>query len=359
MSTSTNHGYPHLITEFDFEFDNFMLKEYDNIAQAHFKTIETISEFFKHYLSLVTIPITVLAVALNLDIVKEGLSGTSHPILFSIGLSVVSILFLVIAIVGLMVLWHTVNLRLDVLLYARTVNGVRKYYYDNAARIDLATKNKIRVLPQSPLLPEYREFFFFGPVVLSFAFLDSLYLFFSIAALEIALSLANPALIIIPPITFFAIYIILYIYFAQQREFNFQRSNAIGIDIDGVLNLHRNQFCKVLEQNRWIKITPEQITKIPVHECEGLGVTADDEKTVFNDPSYWIEMPVSLQVAEVISKIKNSFKMNIYLFTSRAWPIPGPDISKEGKKEIECPVAHRRKGFSETDCAWKTKIYFT
>ena len=32
----------------DKEFNNFQLEEYKNISQAHFKTIETISIFFRY-----------------------------------------------------------------------------------------------------------------------------------------------------------------------------------------------------------------------------------------------------------------------------------------------------------------------
>ncbi len=41
------------------EFDKFQLEEYKNISQAHFKTIETISIFFRHYLLIMSIPIIV------------------------------------------------------------------------------------------------------------------------------------------------------------------------------------------------------------------------------------------------------------------------------------------------------------
>ena len=52
-------------------FEKFLLSEYSNIAEAHFKTIETISTFFKHYLVIMSIPITILIILINIPIGKK------------------------------------------------------------------------------------------------------------------------------------------------------------------------------------------------------------------------------------------------------------------------------------------------
>ena len=45
--------------KFNEEFNKFQLEEYKNISQAQFKTIETISIFFRHYLLIMSIPIII------------------------------------------------------------------------------------------------------------------------------------------------------------------------------------------------------------------------------------------------------------------------------------------------------------
>ena len=66
------------------EFTEFLRKEYDNIAQAHFKTTEMISEYIKHYLTLVTIPFSVLVVLMNLDIFRNAITSGSLDRLFRV-----------------------------------------------------------------------------------------------------------------------------------------------------------------------------------------------------------------------------------------------------------------------------------
>lgn len=79
---------------------------------------------------------------------------------------------------------------------------------------------------------------------------------------------------------------------ANHREFKYLQSNAIGVDIGGVLNKHRHQFSELLKKNTGKTLGPEEITKIPVRDIQGKDISIDDELAVFNDPDYWIKMPV-------------------------------------------------------------------
>lgn len=94
----------------------------------------------------------------------------------------------------------------------------------------------------------------------------------------------------------------------------------MGVDIDGVLNKHRHHFCKLLNELVQKQLDPEQITSIPVHENQDLGVSRTDERKVFNDPRYWVEMPCINDAAYNIEKLRNLFKLKIYIFTHRPWP---------------------------------------
>jgi len=331
-------------------FENYLLAEYDNIAQAHFKTIDTISEFFKHYLTIVTIPFAILAVALNLDAVKVSLNTLNGSGKVSITGQIVSILFISIGVVGFMVFWYILNLRWDSLLYARTVNGIRKHFYDLSDELSFLKKERIRVLPNSPQLPEYREFYFFGPVVIAFMIFNTLYFGSGLYGLFFFAGMKDPlrfwpfcGLTLIFAVAHFSLYRIL----ANRREYGKQRFHIFGIDIDGVLNLHREQFSKILEQKTGKRINPEDITLIPVRDCEHLGVSQEDEFEVFNDPEYWTSMPPDPNARKVLRSLQNSYKLQIHIFTSRPWPIRDQKLSENDDLVIKNRWKDSWKRFSE------------
>ena len=126
----------------------YLQLEYEHIAKAHFKTIETISTFFKHYLVLITISIIIvyyiISNAKNIKITE-----------FFEKIEIPTGLFLIlVSLAGLAVTLYIINLRLDALLYARTINGIRNYFYD-IANIDIKQKVRIMTLPQSTFIPKY------------------------------------------------------------------------------------------------------------------------------------------------------------------------------------------------------------
>jgi uncharacterized HAD superfamily protein len=308
----------------DKAFCDYLLAEYNNIAQAHFKTMETISTFFKHYLVIMSIPITLLIIFLNVFLGKGNVIETSMS---QFGLFPLIIL-LIVSVSGLGVLVYIINLRMDAILYARTINGIRKYFYDNSS-LNVGEGLFMRVLPQTTHLPSYSENRYFLPVVLTFALLDGFYLFSAVcfypliyqttSVLKDAIDKMWPYGISIAG-CFALIHAGVYWMYGVYREHGYLRSFIVGIDIDGVLNKHREHFCRLLEKNCSIELNPDDITTIPVHEDQRLGVSEQDGKKVFNDPRYWIEMPSVENVAKPIKKLRNIFKFKIYIFTFRDWP---------------------------------------
>jgi len=109
---------------------------------------------------------------------------------------------------------------------------------------------------------------------------------------------------------------------ARFRERGYQKSRILGVDIDGVLNKHREQFCLVLEERTSKQLTADSIIRIPVHEIPNCNVSAEDERAVFNWPSYWTQMPEVESVGEVVKKIRNELGFDIWIFTHRPWPRP-------------------------------------
>lgn len=320
-------------------FKDFLLSEYSNIAQAHFKSIETISTFFRYYLLIMSIPISAVAIFFQISPDKQKVLN----IIFDYKLPISIVLFCIYAI-GLGVFCFMTNLRMDSILYARVVNGIRKFFYDEWDK-DINFKLRMRVLPQSPQLPHYLEVGFFLPVVFVFAIMNTLYATFgSYIRFNV-----NFYFWLLTTLLFFAHFLFYWIY-SSYREIAYLRSNILGVDIDGVLNKHREQFCFLLGEKIQKKVKPDEITVIPVREHPTLGVTRKDEREVFNDPKYWINMDVVEDAADTIRKLCNIFRLKIYIFTYRPWPDAEKreDISKY-KEEFLRQCGH----LSLKDKLWK------
>lgn len=303
-------------------FEEYLLAEYQHIAEAHFKTIATISDFFRYYLTIMAIPVTLFSVAF-------GLSTTSMTVLSPQTLDRLDFLLagvsLAISLIGYLVLIYVVNLRLDALLYARTVNSIRKHFYDKS-NLELATALRTRILPQTAVLPQYLEKNYFLPVVLAFTAFNTFYFGLSIVFFRLPLTGSPfaqvPFIFLALIVSFFVSHPVTYALYSNYRETAYLRSYIFGVDIDGVLNDHRKMFCKLLKELTDKDLKPEEITVIPVHEDSKLNVTRDDERKVFNDLRYWIEMPALSDASENIRRLRNSFKLKIYIFTYRPWPTP-------------------------------------
>jgi uncharacterized HAD superfamily protein len=320
--------------EQDKTFNDFLIAEYNNIAKAHFKGIETISTFFKHYLLIMSVPIGLLVALFG---IKSSEGNTTLVNLPNYG-PLPGILLIVIAVVGLAVCSYITHLRMDVLLYARTVNGIRKYFYD-LSKLRLEEELLTRVLPKTTHLPQYLETHFFFPVVFTFAVINSFYLFLAIILWKhssyTTICVKNvikeqwPYIFFIP-LSMFVLHFLAYYRNARYREHKYLRSSIVGADIDGVLNKHKEHFCELLKENAKIILDPKDITIIPVHECSEIPVLESDEKKVFNDPKYWTKMPSIDKASQVISKLKNIFNQKIYIFSYRDWPqLTGLDAKEQ------------------------------
>ena len=308
------------------DFKDYLLKEYENIAEAHFRTNEAISSFFRYYLIIMAIPVTIYSAII-------GLSPEIGD--YVVPLTLLSALIsLIIAVIGFCVLFYIINLRMDAILYARNVNAIRKYFYDKAP-MDLAARLQFRVLPQTPSLPAYFEWHYFIWVVISFAIFNSIYMFSGLAIFSIPitdilqLTSLNEIFNLIGKLSplfigwtllFFILHIGGYRWIAHHREHTYLKSFTLGIDIDGVINEHRDHFCDLLYTLVGKQLCPEKITTIPIHDDPALGVSRKDEKCVFNYLNYWIDMPPIRSARDNIVKLRNMLGLKIHIFTHRPWP---------------------------------------
>jgi len=311
------------------EFHNFVLREYDNIASAHFNSNQNITNFFRSFLIIISLPVTAFTALFNIDIIQDSL--INKPDSIKTPILIIGIFFLIISFVGYSIYWYVLNLHFDGILYARTINGIRKLYFDQN-ETDQHIRNRYRVLPQSKYLPSYRDFQFFGPIILAFCLINIVYLFLSINLVWFylgKLKISDGVIVhnngyalrlIGYLILFFAFHIGIYLILSSNREQKYLRSNILGVDIDGVINKHREQFCQILKKNTKKILLPEEIVVIPVRDIPDCELTEEDEIAVFNDPDYWIKMPEHENVGKILKKISNSLSMRIFIFTLRPWP---------------------------------------
>lgn len=295
-------------------FEEFLLAEYNNIAQAHFNTVTSISEFFKHYIVIVSLPISVAVIFLKPSEPETSSILDVYPLLLPI-------LLVLVTLVGLTVLGYVVNLRFDAILYARTVNGIRKYFSESSGH---STDEEARflVLPTSTHFPLYIESGYFLFVVLTFAivgtayFFGGLYLYWQLKKWAIGTSFW----FLVGSCAW--VHLFLYAFLGRQRDRGYLRGPVIGVDIDGVLNDHRTHFAKVLKDQTGKDLDPALIIKIPVRQIPNANIEEKDEHAVFNWPSYWTDMPPLKEAAKYIKNLQGIFGCRIWIFTHRPWPQP-------------------------------------
>ena len=239
-----------------------------------------------------------------------------------------------VALLGLLVLGYVINLRCDAVLYARTVNGLRRYFYEGGP-LDLESEQRYRVLPKRTQVPRYLESYYFLFVVLTFAVVGTAYwsagMYFFYQATARPLDLVFVGLVGICPLAHVALYEVV----ARYRERRYLKSRILGVDIDGVINEHRRQFSDVLGERTGKRLDPEAIVRIPVHEIPGCTVEVTDERAVFNWPHYWTTMPEMAGAAEATRRIRNELGYDVWFFTYRPWPHPEwypPTRQKEYRK---------------------------
>lgn len=316
------------------KFDRYLLSEYEHIAEAHFKVNDTVTAFFRYYLLIMSLPISIIAALIAVGSNDSFLAGFLEAYV-----PLVAIVFLVIGCAGFGVLVYLINLRMDGLLYARTVNAIRRHFFDNVP-IDIYTRYHKRVLPQTPYQPQYFELRYFFPVVVTMALFNTLYIFFA-AAIFGGLSIQDISLCNVPWVAWLALSLSLFVHpfvywrTSLHRERTYLKPNAIGVDIDGVLNEHRDQFCMTLYRNTDKQVKPDEITIIPVHKDPRLGVTLEDEEKVFNDPEYWVNMKPTEHSSRTLEKLRDTYKLKIILFTYRPWPCVENMRVEEKQKTLE------------------------
>jgi undecaprenyl pyrophosphate phosphatase UppP len=136
--------------------DEFMLKEYESIASAHFDSQAGLRQQFRFYLIIAAVPVTVLGLAL-----KDRLEKNLETLTFFNLPAILTTVFLAIGVLGFLLLLSMIHTALDATIYARTVNGVRNYFVEKAKGLGQGIEQYL-VMPFDKKKPRYfhiRAFF--------------------------------------------------------------------------------------------------------------------------------------------------------------------------------------------------------
>lgn len=314
-------------------FEDFQIEEYKNISNAHFEANKQIEAFFRYFLLIASAPaIIIIWFGKDETILSKLLDGKHfHLTLFA------SFFLIFISIIGFFACLYLISFRLDSILYARTVNGIRKYFYQ---KYQCANESHYRVLPKQTNQPKFRQRHTFSIIVWCFAIINSSFLalgtkLLSTIGLEFFSDYLHLPFVIFVNynlywtfacfVAFFLIHILYYNFITSYRNYSYMKTLTIGVDIDGVLNKHEITFCQFLKINTGIDLKPDEITRIPVHTIPGIkvskGLERKHEFLVFNDIAYW-EKQEAFQdkTGATIKELRNHFGYTINIFSYRAWP---------------------------------------
>jgi hypothetical protein len=187
--------------------DEFMLKEYESIAAAHFDSQAGLRQQFRFYLIVVAVPLTVLGVALN----RTSAGGSPRDLNLLSLPALVSWVFVGIGVLGFLLSLAMIHTAFDAVLYARTVNGIRKYFCDRAKESNVDLEPYL-VMPTNREKPRYfhRRSFFYQSLLISFV--NAAYVWIGIANLN-AIGWAHCGFIVV-----FMVDVGSYPLFARMRE---------------------------------------------------------------------------------------------------------------------------------------------
>jgi hypothetical protein len=131
----------------DKEAADFMLLEYQRISEAFFSLYSQMNEALRTYLTLMTVGSA--AVALEFEILPQV-----YKISFVGGedLRLLGALLLLLGLLGIPIFMSFVGIRGEMILYARTVNGIRGYFSNRHPDI-----RSFLVLPTTTAQPSHYE----------------------------------------------------------------------------------------------------------------------------------------------------------------------------------------------------------
>jgi len=209
----------------DNDITDFLLREYENIANAYFNAHDTTAKWFKYYLIMLASPFSFIVFIYH--------NNSDDFNLFNLSITI-SILILLIGILSMLVSLIIINSRIDATLYARTVNGIRKYFVDqdkiNVHRNKRLDVEKYLVLPTDIAKPKFIKLE--GDLFILFLFMaiiNSSYIVIGLNKfIKIESTCCKAILLIIILLIVITFHIIYYIHITNKKEKTYaQKSDLI------------------------------------------------------------------------------------------------------------------------------------
>lgn len=124
---------------------DFMITEYERISTAYFGLQNQVNDWFKTYLTIIGFPLTIFTAVLRLVPSDGEVKLTTLPVLVAGLLALVSLL-------GFFITISIVSMRMEMLMYARTINLIRRYFALKTEGLE-----KYLVLPKTDTKPGFYE----------------------------------------------------------------------------------------------------------------------------------------------------------------------------------------------------------
>lgn len=307
------------------QFDLFQLEEYKNISNSHFESGKQVSTFFRYYLLLLSAPAILLTLISSIDgSLNNFFQGNLEEYIYNLVFAYI----LLIALSGFCIYFYILNIRHDSILYARTVNKVRKYFYDNS-NMNIDQWSRYLELPTSGSKPKYFEKIIFLPLAIIFTLINSSFLFFAFYLRKLKSEIVFDynffgSFTISDSIywfTFSFVLIHLFLWFGLSylRENMYLKSYSFGVDIDGVINNQTDNFIKWYKKIYGVEIKRKQLKEIPVRLNESLNISSEHEEVIFNCKEYWEDLSENENAFKTIKEIHKSFGYKVFLYTHRDW----------------------------------------
>lgn len=135
------------------DLSEFLLAEYENVAKAFFNTYDIAARWFKYYLVVLAVPFSFIALFYH--------NNTEKFYIFNLPISI-AILVAGVGIANIFVSYIIVDQKLDSILYARAVNGIRKYFVELGIKnLDFASADDAKryiVLPIETNKPNFIQY---------------------------------------------------------------------------------------------------------------------------------------------------------------------------------------------------------
>ena len=326
----------------NFNESHYYEQEFNMLKDAHFQTSQKIISFFQFALLIFSAPIALL----TSDKISNAILG---------------IVFAVIGVIELFVIAYLSSLRVESLLYARQINKIRNIIYTN--NLFAETNENIcekKIMFSQDKKPDYYDTNQFIYIVIVLGLFSAFYSSFGCYKLintyaNISTTCSFFISIAIGVAVLVAALLLHFIISLRSENGTDYYKRKIGIDIDGVLNLHEETFVEIFNKvnKKKKKLTLSDIKTLPVHDSGEISI--EEEKRVFETLEYWKNQKVREDVNLIlIQELRNKFGFEPYIFTWRSWKIRR-DI--KGKK-VRCNIKRLTKKWLKTNEIYYKKIKF-